>query len=71
MNNSDFDLTYSPYVNKKYTEFFDKKGYFPSIFNPYNCAELGEYAPTITAQGGSITNSGTVLIIEKMGLIDD
>ena len=71
MNNIELDLTYSPYVNKKYTEFYDKQGYLPIIFNPYNCAELDEYAPTITAQGGSITNSGTVLIIEKMGSMDE
>lgn len=63
---SDFDLTYSPYVNKKYTEFYNKYGYIPSIFNPYNCTELDKYSPTLTSQGDSITKSGTVLIIENM-----
>ena len=59
----DFNLTYSEYVNKKYKEFYDKNGYIPEIFNPYNCCELSDYAPTLTAQGDSITKSGTVLII--------
>ena len=59
----DFNLTYSEYVNKKYKEFYEKNGYIPEIFNPYNCCELSDYAPTLTAQGDSITKSGTVLII--------
>ena len=66
MNNNDIELTYSPYVNKKYTEFYNKYGYLPQIFNPYNCTELTEYAPTLTSQGDSITKSGTVLIIEEL-----
>lgn len=65
MNNNDLKLTYSPYVNRKYTEFYNKHGYLPIIFNPYNCSELGEYAPTPTSQGDSITKSGTVLVIES------
>lgn len=53
--------TYSPYVNKKYKEFYDKNGYVPEYFNPYNTTELKDVAPTLTAQGDSITKSGTVL----------
>lgn len=34
------------------------------MFNPYNCSEITDYAPTLTAQGDSITKSGTVLIID-------
>ena len=60
----DFELTYSPYVNRKYTEFYNKYGYLPKIFNPYNCSEITDFAPTLTAQGDSITKSGTVLILE-------
>ena len=63
ITDKEFDLTHSPYVNKKYKEFYDKNGYIPEIFNPYNCCELSDYAPTLTAQGDSITKSGTVLII--------
>ena len=35
------------------------------MFNPYNCVEITDVAPTLTAQGDSITKSGTVLIIES------
>lgn len=57
----EYNLTYSPYVNKKYKEFYDKNGYIPEYFNPYNTTELKDVAPTLTAQGDSITKSGTVL----------
>ena len=60
----DFELTYSPYVNRKYAEFYNKYGYLPKIFNPYNCSEITDFAPTLTAQVDSITKSGTVLILE-------
>lgn len=53
--------TYSPYVNKKYEEFQEEHGYIPEFFNPYNKSELSDIAPTLTAQGESITKSGTVL----------
>ena len=53
--------TYSPYVNKKYEEFQEEHGYIPEFFNPYNRTELSDIAPTLTAQGESITKSGTVL----------
>ena len=71
MNDCDLELTYSPYVNRKYAEFYNKHGYLPVIFNPYNCNELNGYAPTITAQGDSITKSGAVLIIEEIGFNDE
>ena len=60
-------LTYSPYVNEKYKKFYNKYGYIPEAFNPYNCAEITDIAPTLTAQGDSITKSGTVLIVEEEG----
>lgn len=61
----DFQLTHSEYVNRKYKEFYEKNGYLPKMFNPYNCAEITDIAPTITAQGDSITKSGTILILEQ------
>lgn len=64
--NNNFNITYSPYVNSKYTQFYEKYGYLPKYFNPYNCTELVDFAPTLTSQGDSITKSGTVLIIEKI-----
>lgn len=63
----DFNFTHSDYVNKKYKEFYDKHGYIPKLFNPYNCYEIIDICPTLTAQGDSITKSGTVLITEERG----
>ena len=53
--------TYSPYVNQKYKEFQEENGYIPEYFNPYNKTELTDVAPTLTAQGESVTKSSTVL----------
>ena len=61
---NDFDFTNSPYVNKKYKDFYIKHGYLPNMFNPYNCAEICNLSPTITTQCGSITSSSSILIIE-------
>ena len=52
-----FELTSSNYVNKKYTEFYKKHGYIPKMFNPYNCSEITDIAPTLTTQCGSMTSS--------------
>ena len=54
--------TYSPYVNKKYNEFAEKKGYIPEQFNPYNCSEIKNIAPAQTTQCGSTGSSATVLL---------
>ena len=59
-------LTYSPYVNKKYEQFIEKNKYVPELFNPYNCQEIKELAPTLTAQGDSVTKSCSVLKIEGL-----
>lgn len=53
------------FVAKKYKEFVDKRGYIPMVFNPYNCTEITDVAPTLTSQCGSATSSATVLIIES------
>ena len=58
-------LTNSPYVNKKYEEFYKKHGYIPEIFNPYHCSEITDIAPTLTSGCGSTTTSATVLIVVK------
>jgi len=50
------------YVNKKYKEFAEKNGYIPKFFNPYNCSEINEIAPSCTTQSGSSTSSASVLI---------
>jgi hypothetical protein len=60
----EFPITYSQYVNKKYAEFYKKNGYIPAMFNPYNCSEIKDVAPTLTTPCGSLVVSSTVLILE-------
>lgn len=50
------------FVKKILKEFVDTKGEIPSMCNPYNKAEITDYAPTQTTQCGSVTTSSTVLI---------
>ena len=53
------------WIEKKYTEFYEKYGYIPGYFVPYNGTECTDYAPTLTANSNtSPTHSGTVLIME-------
>lgn len=49
------------YVEKKYKEFFDKNGYIPEMFNPYNESEIQDIAPTQTTQCGNTASSATIL----------
>lgn len=53
------------YVDKKYNNFIEDKGYFPEMFNPYHTKEVGNIAPTQTTQCASTTSSSTVLITNK------
>lgn len=53
------------YVDKKYNDFVKNKGYFPKMFNPYNCKEIENVAPTQTTQCGSTASSATVLVNNK------
>lgn len=53
------------YVLKKYKQFYDKHGYIPPIFNPYNCTEIKDIAPCITSNCGNECSSAAVLIIES------
>lgn len=55
------------FVLKKYEEFIAKYGYEPKMFNPYNCAEITEKSPTLTAVGSRISTSSAVLIKESNG----
>lgn len=50
------------FIFKKYVQFIERNGYFPMIFNPYNCSEIFDVSPTITANCGSTTSSAAVLI---------
>lgn len=50
------------YVDKKYNDFIEDKGYFPKMFNSYHTKEVGDIAPTQTTQCGSTTSSSTICI---------
>jgi len=45
-------LTTSDYINRKYSEFYEKHGYILEMFNPYNCCEIKDISQTITASCG-------------------
>ena len=53
------------FIFEKYKEFYEKNGYIPKMFNPYNTTEITDIAPTITTQCGSTTSSSVVLIMES------
>ena len=53
----------SKFVMRKYEEFYHKNGYVPKLFNPYNCYEVKDVAPTITSQCGSSTTTASVLVL--------
>ena len=55
----------SKFALKKYQEFYEKNGYIPEMFNPYNKTEITDIAPCVTTNCGSDASSATVLIIEK------
>ena len=50
------------FIFKKYVQFIERNGYFPMMFNPYNCSEITDISPTLTANCGSKSSSATVLI---------
>ena len=53
------------WLEKKYTDFYEKHGYIPEYFVPYNGTEVKDFAPTLTANSNtSPTHAGTVLIVE-------
>lgn len=52
------------FVAQKYRNFYDKNGYIPNAFNPYNESEIIDITPTLTSQSGSTTSSASILIKE-------
>ena len=50
------------FIFKKYVQFIERNGYFPMMFQPYNCSEIFDVSPTVTANCGSKTSSAAVLI---------
>lgn len=55
------------YIANRLIEFVEKKGYIPKFFNPYNCSDCGELAPTATTACGGLTTSATVLVFTDKG----
>ena len=50
------------FIFKKYVQFIERNGYFPMMFQPYNCSEVTDISPTLTANCGCGTSSAAVLI---------
>ena len=50
------------FIFKKYVQFIERNGYFPMMFQPYNCSEVTDISPTVTANCGCKTSSAAVLI---------
>ena len=50
------------FIFKKYIQFIERNGYFPMMFQPYNCSEITDISPTVTANCGCKTSSAAVLI---------
>ena len=53
---------YDPMV-ESYKRFCEDSGYFPRMFNAYNCQEVTDIAPTVTTSCGSWFCSATVCIL--------
>ena len=65
-NHGTVTATNVSYIEKKYDEFVQEKGYIPEMFNPYNKTEIKDIAPSQTTQCGSVTSSATVLRNERI-----
>ena len=50
------------FILRKYIQFIERNGYFPMMFQPYNCSEITDISPTLTANCGCGTSSAAVLI---------
>ena len=55
-------LQMNNFIFKKYVQFIERNGYFPMMFQPYNCSEIFDVSPTLTANCGCKTSSAAVLI---------
>lgn len=53
------------WLGLKLLEFVEKHGYIPRVFQPYNCADVSELAPTVTASCGGSTTIGALYLIEE------
>ena len=58
------------YVEKKYQEFYNKNGYIPEFFNPYNSSEIKDVAPTQTSNCGGTGSSSSILKLDKVNSVN-
>ena len=58
------------YVEKKYQEFYNKNGYIPEFFNPYNSSEIKDVAPTQTSNCGGTGSSSSILKLDKVSPVN-
>ena len=48
-------------------EFYEKHGYIPKLFQPYNCAESKDgICHTLTISTGNASGCGSCLIVEEI-----
>lgn len=47
-------------------EFYEKHGFIPEFFQPYNCAEIIKNCHTLTISTGQPGGCGSCLIIEEI-----
>lgn len=52
------------WLEQKMHEFIKKYGYIPRVFCPYNCTDVSDLAPTVTASCGGATTIGALYIVE-------
>jgi DNA (cytosine-5)-methyltransferase 3A len=52
-----------PFVEEKIPKAIEKYGYLPTMWNPYNNAEITDKAPTLTTGCNSQTTSATVMVV--------
>ena len=57
------DTDIVPFVEERLDKAVEKHGHLPTMWNPYNNAEITDKAPTQTAQCASQTKSATVIMV--------
>lgn len=52
------------YIIRRYLEFYQKNGYLPEFFNPYNCAEVQDISVTLMCSCASMASALAIMEIE-------
>jgi DNA (cytosine-5)-methyltransferase 1 len=53
------------FTKDKCQEYYDKHGYLPDMFNPYNQTEITDAAPTLTTGCNRVSNSSQILLKDR------